>query len=155
VTIVALNSKTVSTKDNTTLSLLYCTVMKTPEFDSLYTAFESQLESRRAKWHAENDPKPEEEEAKVPQPPDEQAEREAPVPAEKPAEAEAKPPSEGFNEAAVAPPKSLSVESGDPTSDDHESDQVLDHEDPNWWLKGLTEEERKQVEPYGEPVIFM
>lgn len=65
---MALNSKTVTTKDNTTLSLLYCTVMKTPQFDSLYTAFESELETRRAKWHAEKDNKPEPEETKADQP---------------------------------------------------------------------------------------
>lgn len=148
VTIVALNSKTVTNKDNTTLSLLYCTVMKTPQFDSLYTAFESTLEDRRAKWHAENDNKPEE--AKAEQPVQPEA---APV-ADKPAEA--KPPSEGSTEAPVAPPKSLSVESGDPTSDDHESEEhAPDRDDPEWWLKGLTEEERKQIEPLGEPVIFM
>jgi hypothetical protein len=47
------------------------------------------------------------------------------------------------------------VESGDPTSDDHESEHAPEHDDPEWWLKGMTEEERKQVEPLGEPVIFM
>ena len=141
ITIVSLNSKTVTAKDDSKVSLLFCSVMKTPEFEDHYQAFEKELDAKRAKFNSEQQNAPREE-----------SKREAPsqsqVPdAKLPAEA-SEPKSEGSSEAPVAP-KSLSVESGEHSSE-HD-----DAPDSQWWLKGLTEEDKKAVEDYGEPVIYM
>ena len=140
ITIASLNSKTVTLKDDTTVSLLFCSVMKTPEFEDIYCAFEKQLEARRAKWNSEQNKEPVEE-----------SKQEAPSQAEAPEvkEAAEAPKSEEVSSEPQVAPKSLSVESGEPSSEHDEAP------DAQWWLKGLSEEDKKAVEDYGEPVVYM